>query len=487
MSNGMTLGVLFLAVHDGLSFLVRVAALCLLPLRHNPQTAMAWLLVILFWPLPGGLLYLFLGSTRLPRERKDRHEKAVATLRKAHQRVWKKDPDASLESLPEPLARFARLGRKLGEWPIVQGNAMTYFDAAPALFESMVRDIDKSRHHIDLLFYIFVVDPSTEPLVKALKRAAARGVECRLLVDALGSKLFLKRDARDLREAGVQVVEALPLGRLLRRNRLTARYDLRNHRKLALMDAEVGYMGSHNVTDPTYGGKAGGRAWHDLTIRLEGPVVSQLEGVFLEDWFVETGEIPPEDRVPLIPSTRGEFVLQTVPSGPAYATENFQRLVTSALFEARKRVVITTPYLVPDDGLLQALEVAVLNGANVDLIVPEKVDQLLVGNASKAYYGKLIDLGVSLHLYKPGILHSKTMTVDDCLAFFGSSNFDIRSFALNFELNMILYGRQEALGLLKIQESYLAASRRLEAEEWRRIPAWKKSLHGMAKLLSPIL
>jgi cardiolipin synthase len=483
----MSLGVLFLAIHNGLSFFTRIAALCWLPLRHNPQTAMAWLLVILLWPLPGGLLYLFLGSTRLPRERKSRHEKAVATLRKAHQRVWKKDPGGALESMPESLARFARLGRKLGEWPIVPGNAMTYFDSAPALFESLARDIDKSRHHVDLLFYIFVVDPSTDPLVRALKRAASRGVECRLLVDALGSKPFLKREAQDLRKAGVQVVEALPLGRLFRRNRLTARYDLRNHRKLALMDAEVGYMGSHNVTDPTYGGKAGGMAWHDLTIRFEGPVVSQLEGVFLEDWFVETGEIPPQDRVPLIPSRRGDFVLQTVPSGPAYTTENFQRLVVSALFEARERVVITTPYLVPDDGLLQALEVAVLNGAKVDLIVPERVDQFLVGNAARAYFGKLLDLGVALHLYQPGILHSKTMTVDGCLAFFGSSNFDIRSFALNFELNMILYGKQESLGLLKIQETYLAASRRLKVEEWRNLPAWEKSLHGMAKLLSPIL
>ena len=448
---------------------------------------MAWLLVILFWPLAGGFLYILLGSTRLPRERKARHEKAVAALRKAYQRVWKKDAEEPLKALPDSLARFARLGRKLGEWPIVSGNGMTYFDSAPAFFQNLMEDIDKARHHVDLLFYIFVADPSTQPLLEALKRATSRGVECRLLVDALGSKAFLKKDAESLRKAGVQVVEALPLGRLFRRNKLSARYDLRNHRKLALIDTEVGYMGSHNVTDPTYGGKAGGRAWHDLTLRLEGPIVSQIEGVFLEDWFVETGEIPPEDRVPLIPPGHGEYVLQTVPSGPAYATENFQRLVLSALFEARKRVVITTPYLIPDDGLLQAFEVAVLNGARVQLVVPERVDQLLVGNAAKAYYGRLLDLGVSLHLYQPGILHAKTMTVDGTLAFFGSSNFDIRSFSLNFELNMILYGEKEARSLLEIQEEYLGLSRRFEPHEWDRIPSWEKAFQGMAKLLSPIL
>jgi cardiolipin synthase len=483
----MSLGVILLAVHNTLSFLVRIAALCLLPLRHAPATAMAWLLVILFWPLPGGLLYLLLGSTRLPRERKARHEKAVAALRKAHQRVWKKSSEDWIKGLPDSLARFALLGRKLGEWPVAAGNRMAYFDSAPALFNSLVEDIDKARHHVDLLFYIFVADPTTRPLLEALKRASSRGVECRLLVDALGSKVFLKKDAGHLRKAGVQVVEALPLGRLFRRTRLTARYDLRNHRKLALMDAKVGYMGSHNITDPTYGGKARGLAWHDLTLRLEGPVVSQIEGVFLEDWFVETGEIPPEDRVPLIPPGPGEYVLQTVPSGPAYTTENFQRLVLSALFEARERVVITTPYLIPDDGLLQALEVAVLNGARVELVVPERVDQLLVGNAAKAYYGRLLDLGVSLHLYQPGILHAKTMTVDGHLAFFGSSNFDIRSFSLNFELNMILYGEKETGSLLEIQEKYLGLSRRFEAQEWARIPPWEKAFQGMAKLLSPIL
>jgi Phosphatidylserine/phosphatidylglycerophosphate/cardiolipin synthases and related enzymes len=238
-------------------------------------------------------------------------------------------------------------------------------------------------------------------LVEALKRAAGRGVECRLLVDALGSKAFLKKDAAALREAGVRIVEALPLGGLLNRTKITARFDLRNHRKLAVIDGEVGYMGSHNVTDPTYGGKARGVAWHDLSLRLEGPVVSQLEGVFLEDWFVETEEVPSNSRVRAAVPKLGEFVLQTVPSGPAYATENFQRLVLSALFEARERVVITTPYLIPDDGLLQALEVAVLNGARVDLIVPEKVDQLLVGNAARAYYSRLLEMGVSLFLYQP--------------------------------------------------------------------------------------
>ena len=484
----MTLGLVLLAIHNALSFLIRIAALCTLPLRHTPTTAMAWLLVVFFWPFPGAFLYLLLGSTRLPKERQTRHEKAMEALRRIRKQVRRANPEAArLGEMPGHVKRFAALGQRLGEWSIVDGNSLAFIESAQDLFGSLARDIDGAARQVDLLFYIFVLDGETRPVVEALERAAARGVKCRLMVDALGSKAFLKKDAEALRASGVRVLEALPLGGLLRRNKLTARFDLRNHRKLAVIDLQTGYMGSHNVTDPTYGGKAKGAAWHDLSLRLTGPIVAQLEGVFLEDWYVETGELPEEDWSNLQLRRSGDMMLQTVPSGPSYATENFQRLVVSALFEARERVVITTPYLIPDEGLLQAMEVAVLNGARVELIVPEKVDQFLVGNAARAYYSKLLEMGVSLFLYQPGILHAKTMTVDGTLAFFGSSNFDIRSFALNFELNMVLYGPGEARSLLAIQESYLASSRKLELKEWESLPLWERSLQGMAKLLSALL
>lgn len=483
----MSLSVLLLALHNLFSFLIRLAALAVLPVRHSPPTAMAWLLIVFFWPLPGAALYLLMGSTRLPRARKIRHEKAMRLLRRIQDKPRRVDPTPFPPVLPDHAERFARLGQKLGKWPVVAGNRIEFIHSAAGLFEKLAEDIDGAEHHVDLLYYIFAADRVTCPLLESLKRAAARKVECRLLLDALGSKAFLKKHAHSLQDAGVQVVEALPLGRLFRRNRVTARYDLRNHRKLAVIDGRVGYMGSHNAIDPTYGGKAKGIAWHDLTLRLEGPIVSQLEGVFLEDWFVETEELPPGRRNGIFDSPKGDFLLQAVPSGPAYATENFQRLVLAALFEARERVIITTPYLIPDDGLLQAMEVAVLNGARVDLIVPEKVDQRLVGNAAEAYTPRLLEIGVNLFRYQPGILHAKTMTVDGRLAFFGSSNFDIRSFSLNFELNLILYGRSVTSALLEIQEAYLAHSRPLGMEEWNRLPLWEKGFMGMAKLLSPIL
>lgn len=478
----MTLSLFLLVLHNLFFFAVRTLAVCVLPLRHSPAVAMTWLLVILFWPLPGGALYLLLGSTRLPRLREERHSRAMSRLRDA----MNNRKGCADSPVPPEFERISSLGTKLGNWPVQSAREMNLIDSEAELIRCLTEDIDAARETVSLLYYIFARDGVTAPLFEALERAAARGVECHLLVDDLGSKNFVKNESAALRAKGVHLARALPLSRL-RRGKLTARFDLRNHRKLTIIDGNVAYMGSHNITEPTYGGKAGGRSWEDLTLRLTGPVVEQLRGVFLEDWYVETDEILPHDLSERKEGLCGPYMLQTVPSGPAYSTENYQRLVASALFQARERVIITTPYLIPDEGLLQALEVACLNGARVDLIVPEKGDQFFVGNAARAYFGLLMDKGVGIHLFAPGLLHAKTMTVDGKMAFFGSSNFDIRSFALNFELNMGLYGAEETALIQQAQEGYLTQSRKVDPAEWARRPLLNRTVEGVTKLLSPIL
>lgn len=478
----MTLSLFLLIVHNVFFFTARLVAVCVLPQRHNPAVAMTWLLVILFWPLPGGALYLILGSTQLPQLRRERHENALKRLREAL-----KERAACMEPpVPEDFQSISRLGRKMGHWPVQYAREMDLIDSEEALIGRLVEDIGAAEKTVSLLYYIFGEDSMTAPLLEALKDAARRGVECHLLVDDLGSKKFLKRRAQEIRDCGIRLARALPLSRL-RRGKLTARFDLRNHRKLAIIDGAVGYMGSHNITEPTYGGKAKGRKWEDLTLRLTGPIVNQLKGVFLEDWYVETNEVLDHNGPGGDGETCGSYLLQTVPSGPAYSTENYQRLVASALFQAHKRVIITTPYLIPDEGLLQALEVACLNGATVDLIVPERGDQFFVGNAARAYYAQLMEMGVNIHLYRPGLLHAKTMTVDGRMAFFGSSNFDIRSFALNFELNMGLYGAGETAMIQAAQEGYLARSRVIDPAEWAKRSVLARTVEGVTKLLSPIL
>lgn len=473
---------ILLVLHNLFFFCVRLGAVCILPRRHAPAVAMTWLLIILFWPLPGGLLYLALGSTELPKLRRERHERALSRLRQSV---------GHGSFCPEPvladdLASLGRLGTTLAQWPVQFAQSLDLIDSEEALIGRLAGAVDEAEENVYLLYYIFERDAVTEPLFRALERAAERGVDCRLLLDDLGSKKFLKKGAADLEAAGIRIARALPLSRL-RRTRLTARFDLRNHRKLAVIDGRRAFVGSHNITEATYGGKAQGRRWEDLTLDLTGSVVGQLQGVFLEDWYVETDEVLRHD-IPLKDGEScGTYCLQTLPSGPAYSTENYQRLVAAALFGARKRVIITTPYLIPDEGLLQALEMACLNGAQVDLIVPLRGDQFFVGNAARAYYSQLMDLGVTLHLFETDIVHAKTMTVDGRAAFIGSSNFDIRSFALNFELNMALYGEAETARVVTAQERYLARSRRLDEKAWRQRPLWRQTVEGVAKLLSPIL
>ena len=482
----MTALMLLYTAYDISSVIIRVVMLCYIPQKHTPSAATAWLLAIYFWPWPVFLLYSLFGSASLPEKRIERHEKMLRSLEDG-KKSFRCMFDDEAHWLPEELVRFGALGRKLGDMCITRGNEFLLINSEEEFIRGLAADIDEARSTVFLLFYIFARDSVTEPLFLSLERAAARGVECLVLVDGLGSKSFLKRDAKRLISLGIQVEEALP-PKLFRKTPTTARYDLRNHRKIAVIDARVGYTGSHNVIEPTYGGKAGGLEWKDLTLRLTGPIVFQLQGVFMEDWFVETGEAPElMNRALPAPEFTGDAVVQTVPSGPSYPWQNYQRLIVSALHGARKWVVITTPYLIPDDELLHSMETAVLGGVRVLLVIPEKSDQFLVGNAAKAYYDVLLDAGVEIYLFPDGILHSKTMTVDHDLAFLGTSNFDIRSFALNFELNLVLYGWGETEAVRKAQHAYIAASRRLTREEWGDRPLPIRVIHGITKLFSPLL
>lgn len=481
----MNLGFSLVLLHDISSVVIRLVMICLVPRWHNPSAAMAWLLVIFFWPLPGLALYLVFGSYRLPKLRIDRHEQALKSLDRSCCAIHEAERPGE-NDLPPELYRFALLGEKLGDMPPTRGNTARLIDSMETMASLLASDIDAARHHIHLLYYIFACDDVTRPVIDALERSAARGVSCRLLVDALGSGRFLKKQAQGLRESGVEVVGALPPS-MFRRNPLSARFDLRNHRKLVVIDGKTGYMGSHNMTEPSYGGKAGGLLWKDLTLRVEGPEVLHLQRVFLEDWFVETGELLEERHGDPLFSHQGDVILQTVPSGPSYRTENYQRLVVTALHSAAREVIITTPYLIPDDSLMEGLEVAVLNGASVKLIIPKRSDQFFVGNAARAYYDMLMDKGVEIFRYAGGVIHAKTMTVDGNLCLFGSSNFDIRSFVLNFELNCVLYGQVPTSMIREAQIGFLDGSRPLLEEEWEKRPFLFKTVEGVAKLMSPLL
>jgi len=462
-------------------WVIRLVMLVVVTRRRRPSSAMAWLLVIFFLPWVGFVLYLLIGENRLPRYRVKQHARLLEEL-EAIGRRFKDHPNIVRPSLEPGLNATVALAEHLGYMPILGGNGVDLIPRSGDFIERLIADIDAARHHVHLLFYIYADDGIGKRVTEALVRASQRDVKCRMLVDSVGSRPMLKAMGAYMSERGVELREALPVG-LFRRH--MARIDMRNHRKLAVIDGNIAYTGSQNIVDESYGHK--NLAWHDLMVRLTGPVVLQLQVVFLGDWYLETNQLLEGIDVLPEPSLSGTVSVQTLPSGPNYPIENYQRLVIAALHDARRHVVITTPYFVPDEAFMQAIETAALSGVEVDLIIPHKSDKILVDAASRAYYENLLDVGVRLHLYTKGLLHAKTMTVDGEIAVIGSGNFDIRSFAIDFEINLIFYGSHVAERLMAQQNQYIESSHRLDSEQWKRRPLIQSVFQNIAKLLSPLL
>jgi cardiolipin synthase A/B len=462
-------------------WIVRVVMLFVVVRRQNPSSATAWLLVIFFEPLLAVPFYLLVGENRLPVRRTESYRRLSARLETTRQ-AFLAHPMTLVSDFPEEHRMTMRLTEKLTNMPIAGGNATDILTATDDVIDRLVADIDEAKHHVHLLYYIYADDETGRRVAEALGRAVVRGVKCRVLVDAVGSKKMLRGLARRMHEWGVAIHEVLPVGIFRRR---FARMDMRNHRKLAVIDGRLGYTGSQNIVNADYGHKD--LAWHDMTVRLRGPILLELQAVFLNDWVFTTNELLEDEE--LFPDIErvGETLIQTLPSGPTFETENYQRLIVAAIHRAEKRVTITTPYLVPDLALLQALETAVLRGVHVTVIVPRRCDQILVGAASRSYYDLLLSRGVDIFLYEPGLLHAKTIRIDDSLSLIGSSNFDIRSFALNFEINMIFYGEKFTTQLQLEQENYLQSASQLTMAEWQRRPKWRRLGEDVARLFSPLL
>ncbi len=462
-------------------WVIRVVMLFEVPRRRAPQSAMAWLLVIFFVPWPGLILYWLIGSHRLPRRRIKEHDEILQRLEIVHRRL-EAQPHIVRPQLGERAMEAVKLAEHLGYMPILDGNDVELIAETEVFIDRLVADIDAAQDHVHLLFYIYADDSTGRRVAEALYRAAARGVKCRLLVDAVGSRPFIKHLGKEMIARGVDFHEALPVGLFRRR---MARLDLRNHRKLAVIDGRVGYTGSQNIVDAGYGHKD--LAWYDLMVRLTGPIIMELQAVFISDWYFETDQVLDGAEFFPDPLESGEIAVQTLPSGPSYPTENYQRMVVTAIHSAERQVTITTPYFVPDEAFLQAMQTAVMRGVKVELIIPYRVDHKLVGAAGRSYYDDLLDMGATLYLYNDGLLHAKTMCIDDSIAFIGSSNFDIRSFALNFEINLLFYGSPVAQQLRAQQQRYIEKSFQLIREQWDRRPRITKLLQNVARLLSPLL
>ncbi len=453
-----------------LEWAIRLGALVFVPLRRTPDATRSWLLLIFFLPLPGLLLFLAIGRPRFPAWRAARFQKMLHVFA---------DTAARLErDVPTEESDAAALARRLGCLPVVGGNRIELIDDYDAMIDRLAADIDNARHHIHLLVYIFAPDATGRKIVAALKRAASRGVACRVMIDPVGSHKGFKQVMQLLADAGVETRAALPF-RFLRGR---TRRDMRNHRKLFVIDGSIGYAGSQNIIDKDF---RPGVVNRELVARVTGPVVAEMEAVVRADWYLET-EILPEDEV-TIPNTTGTALAQLLPSGPDYMLEGFETLLVWQLHQSRERVVIVTPYFIPDQDVLSAMRTATARGVTIDLIVSAVVDQPLVNLAQCSFYDDLLTAGVAIHLFRDYLLHAKTVSIDGGFAVVGSSNVDLRSFQLNEEASLLLYDAESVAAVETVQQGYIAGSDRLSLDDWRRRSPLRKLLENITRLVSALL
>ncbi|MGH8801755.1 MAG: phospholipase D-like domain-containing protein, partial [Casimicrobiaceae bacterium] len=344
-------------------------------------------------------------------------------------------------------------------------------------------EIGRARRYVHLLFYIFEDDEVGRRVADSLIAAAQRGVAVRLLLDAIGSRTGLARLGPGLRTAGIEVIAAMPL-RFWGPN--AARFDLRNHRKIVIVDGEVGYFGSQNIVSARANR---GLVNEELLVRATGTIVRHLHAVLLGDRYLETGALPPEsdDLAPPELNLAVDGLAQVVPSGPGYNEGSSEAVMITLMYGACSRIVLTAPYVIPNAAFLGAMTSAARRGVPVALIVDAESNKPLVQLAQQSYYDEMLRAGIRIHHHHGSFLHAKHLSIDDGVAVIGSSNFDIRSFALNAEVSVLIFDRAVVTRLRRIQESYLAKSEEITAESRRRVPRPRRAIENLARLTDTLL
>lgn len=451
---------------------------------------MAWLLLVALFPFAGAIMYLLIGERRITRRRARNLDK----LRLEYRNIVSAALQGGLINVDwsrhAPAVRaMDKLGRKMMGSPTVQGSRIALFHDTQEILRAIARDIDAAETSVLMEFYIWSAGGTADEVLEAVVRAAQRGVRCRVLIDALGARQWWQgAQPRRLRAAGVELRAALPAGVF---HTLIGRTDLRMHRKVAIVDGKLAWTGSMNLVDPRYFKlDAGVGEWIDAMVRIEGAAVVPLSATLIGDWLLETGESTQE----LIDSVKqyrelpdGSADIQVIPSGPGLSEDGLLQMLIALINAAQEELILTTPYLVPDDAMILALRAAAGRGVKVIIIVPEKVDSRLTRYASRSYYDDLLSIGVEIHLFHGGLLHTKSILVDGTLSMFGTVNLDMRSLWLNYEIALFIYDPAFGQSLRELLQSYLEQSTRLDPTIWEKRSFKGRLLENALRMASPLL
>lgn len=470
------------AVASAAATVIGFVSLAFIPLvllrKKEASSTIAWILVLVFLPVVGVVLFWFLGRDRVRRPVREKastnvtvrqHLSDLAVPMTESLETMERDDDGEQRGL-------MRLAARVGRMDVAGGNRIALLTDATSTYDAHIAAIEQAHDHVHVMFYIFRPDDQGRRFRDALVAAARRGVRVRLLVDGFGSRSLGSRFLAPLLEAGGHFAWFLPLDPVRRAWTI----NLRNHRKLMVVDGDVGFTGGINVGEEFL-------PWRDVHLRVEGPAVHQLQAIFVEDWYfaarynlVHPAFFPHVEPV-------GHSAMQMVESGPDGTVESIHRLYVAAITSARRRVSVTTPYFVPDRALLVALQTTALRGVDVRLILPRHSNHRVTFHAGRSYYDELLDAGVKIHEYLPGMVHAKTMVIDGTFASVGSANLDSRSFRLSFELIAALWDREAVGELERIFEEDLRHTERVQVDHWRQRGLGQRVKEGFGRLCGPLL
>lgn len=452
--------------------------------RRSPVATLAWVFGLAWLPYVGIMVYLLIGPRRLVRKKR-RHAAARSRARQAsYVKQGAAEPAVPRPAADDRLGQFMHLVERAGEGPPLRCDGLELLPTGDACFARIEQAIAAARHHVHLEYYLWDPDAIGGRWRDLLCDTARRGVQVRLLLDAIGSSNARRRFLAPLRQAGGEVAWFNPLRVARFRPGL---FNFRTHRKIVVCDGTVGFTGGINVSASHSAAAMGAAAYRDTHLLIAGPPVGWLQSVFLEDWDFATGrDLTRSEYFPELPPAAGPWV-QIIASGPDHDMYAIHKFYFAAIATARERVLVTTPYFVPDEAICSALMTASLRGVEVRVLVPKHTDSRLLTAAARSYYEELARVGVRIYECAPPMLHAKTLVVDNDIAVVGTANLDNRSLRLNFEVIAAVYDAQVARQLTTVLDAHLAQAEEYRLGRARTASLAKRLAESTARLFSPLL
>ncbi|MBL4766130.1 MAG: cardiolipin synthase [Rhodobacteraceae bacterium] len=450
--------------------------------HREPAARIAWIAVITSLPILGIIAYILLGEVDIGRKHVARMRQVLTEMPDIASVAPKGGADDQGE-ISQQYRHIFKLGKSISGFDPVGGNSARLMESSSAMIDALVTDIDAAKNHVHVLFYIWLPDNSGRKVVEALKRAATRGITCRAMADNMGSRTMIKSEHwRAMQKCGVHLAVLLPMF-----TRLSGRIDLRNHRKIIVIDDAITYCGSQNCADAEFLPKPDFAPWVDAVLRLEGPIVRQNQHLFISDWMAATDEDITSMLTLPMASPQAGFSAQVVGTGPTDRHFAMSQIFVALIASARKELIITTPYFVPDEPIQSALQAASYRGVKTIIVLPQKNDSRIVQGASRSYYAELLEAGIQIFEFREGLLHTKSLTIDGEFTMIGSANMDRRSFDLNYENNILIQNQELTADIIARQREYISKSNQVNLDTVNSWSITTRLLNNTVAVLGPIL